>query len=382
MECSKDATWVGRSCPGVQRTIRCYESLCCSGQYHWAGEPSHQLCQCSDGSVILPSWGEVLEEITVLGASPTRFDDTRRKYLVQLHQKTGRAVILYATRFTQPSQGIDPSLLAVSIGDIQGLMEVMKGMACDELDLVLHSPGGSIDAAEALVTYIRSKFKHVRAIVPHAAMSAASMIACSADEIVMGKHSFLGPFDPQFVLPTPLGNRMVPAQAVLEQFERAQKECVDPSKLASWVPMLSQYGPDLLIQCQNASDLSRTLVAEWLKRCMLRSDPDRAEQIAEWLSTHQNFKSHSRFLPRSVLQEKGLNVKNLEDDQELQDIVLSLFHATTHTFSATAVAKIIENHQGKAYLSMQAMTAMPGPGAFFMPIPPGEVPPPFQVNQQ
>jgi ClpP class serine protease len=28
------------------------------------------------------------------------------------------------------------------------------------------------------------------------AMSAATMIACAADVIVMGKHSFLGPIDP------------------------------------------------------------------------------------------------------------------------------------------------------------------------------------------
>jgi len=56
----------------------------------------------------------------------------------------------------------------------------------------LHSPGGSIEAAEAIVTYLRSKFAHIRAIVPHSAMSAATMIAMACDEIVMGKHSFLG----------------------------------------------------------------------------------------------------------------------------------------------------------------------------------------------
>lgn len=262
-------------------------------------------------------------------------------------------------------------MLAVTIGDIQGLMEVMKGVKEDNLDLIIHSPGGSIDAAEAIVTYLRSKFSHVRAIIPHAAMSAACMIACSANEIVMGKHSFLGPFDPQFVLPTPLGNRMIPAQAVLDQFERAQRECVDPSKLASWIPMLSQYGPDLLIQCQNASDLSRTLVAEWLKKYMLKDDPNTGDSVAEWLSTHQNFKSHSRFLSRDSLKKSGLKITDLESDAELQDIVLSIFHASTHTFSATAVAKIIENHAGKAYLNLQPVTFPgQGPGAFFLPIQP------------
>jgi ClpP class serine protease len=41
-------------------------------------------------------------------------------------------------------------------------------------------------------------------------MSAATMVACAANQIVMGKHSFLGPIDPQLILQTALGNRLVP----------------------------------------------------------------------------------------------------------------------------------------------------------------------------
>ncbi|MCY4309899.1 MAG: hypothetical protein OXC54_01060 [Rhodospirillaceae bacterium] len=59
------------------------------------------------------------------------------------------------------------------------------------------------------------------------------MIACAADEIVLGKHSFLGPIDPQLLLPTSLGVRAVPAQAILDQFDRAQRECTDPAKLSA-----------------------------------------------------------------------------------------------------------------------------------------------------
>ena len=87
--------------------------------------------------------------------------------------------------------------------------------------------------------YLRSRFEHIRVIVPHLAMSAATMIACAADEIVMGKHSFVGPTDPQLLLATQLGIRPVPAQAVLDQFDRAQRESKDPTKYAAWVPMLS-----------------------------------------------------------------------------------------------------------------------------------------------
>lgn len=115
-------------------------------------------------------------------------------------------------------------------------------------------------------------------IVPQLAMSAATMVACAADQIMMGKHSFLGPTDPQLLLQTHLGMRMVPAQATLDQFKRAEQECADPEKLSAWLPMLSQYGPDLLIQCETALELSRDLVKKWLESYMFKDGHDRTDK--------------------------------------------------------------------------------------------------------
>jgi len=221
---------------------------------------------------------------------------------------------------------------------------------------------------------LRSKFEHIRVVVPLMAMSAATMIACSADVILMGKHSFLGPIDPQIIINTPLGQRMVPAQAILEQFDRARDECQDPSKLGAWLPMLSQYGPDLLVQCDNASKMSEELVRGWLEAYMFRADHDREEKaktISSWLGNHANFKSHSRHIQRKDLADKGLKLEHLENDQQTQDLFLSVFHATTHTFSGTSATKIIENHLGKAFIKMAAMAQVMVPG------PPNQ-PPPMQ----
>ena len=55
----------------------------------------------------------------------------------------------------------------------------------------------------------------------------------------------------------------------------------------------------------------------------------------------------------SDLKRIGLIIDDLEDDQDLQDLVLSIHHAMTHTFSGTGAVKIIENHLGKAFLKMQ-----------------------------
>ena len=86
----------------------------------------------------------------------------------------------------------------------------LHGLTGKELDLILHSPGGSLEAAEQIVTYLRSKYDNIRAIVPQNAMSAATMIACACDEIMMGKHSALGPIDPQITVPTQVGPFHIP----------------------------------------------------------------------------------------------------------------------------------------------------------------------------
>ena len=321
----------------------------------------------------MPTWGEILRELNIelqriqqsgTLATESHWDIVRRRYLARAHARTGRAIILYATRWTQPSSGppVAPELVSISNEDVQGMMEAVHGIQGTELDLILHSPGGSAEAAEALVIYLRSKFTHIRVIVPSMAKSAATMIACGADEVVMGAHSFLGPIDPQIVLQTALGPRMVPAQAIIDQFEQAKLECTDPVKIRAWLPMLSQYGPDLLMTCRNASKMSEDLVKGWLKSYMFRTDRKRArkaKEIASWLSNHANFMSHMRHISRDALRNKDLKITDLENDQELQDLYLSVFHATTEALTNSALVKIIENHLGKAFIKLHQAVMIP-----------------------
>lgn len=310
----------------------------------------------------MPTWGEILAELTRLKESGTapagsHLDVVRRKYLASLAAVSKRSVILYATRWTQ-GRGT-PDELSITPEDVTGFMEVVHGLPDDGLDLILHSPGGSAEATEALVTYLRSKFRDIRVIVPHAAMSAATMLSCAANRIVMGKHSFIGPIDPQFIVQGELGVMSVPAHAILEQFALAKQECANPALLPAWLPMLRQYGPALIVQCQLAMQLAETLVADWLATYMFAGAPDGGELaagVARSLANHAQFRSHGRFIGRDQATKLGLRIEALEADQALQDAVLSVFHATVHTFTQTRAAKLIENHQGKAFIKLQ-----PGP---------------------
>ena len=324
----------------------------------------------------MPIWSEILAELAASSEQNRGpdFDGVRRKYLLELHHHTRRNVILYAAGWIQK----EAPATSVSIGeeDIHALMEVTAGLSGSTLDLILHSPGGSLEAAEAMVSYLRTRFAHIRVIVPQLAMSAATMISCAADEIVLGKHSSLGPTDPQILLDTPLGVRSVPAQAVLDQFDKAKQECADPANLSAWLPMLNQYGPDLLVRCETALNLSKELVRTWLQTYMFKNSTDslgKATSISDWLGNHENFKSHSRHISRTDLLANQLKVIALEEDDVLQDLSLSVFHATTHTFAATSAVKIVENHTGRAFIKQY--TPSPPPQSV-------QVDPGFDPNQQ
>lgn len=127
--------------------------------------------------------------------------------------------------------------------------------------------------------------------------------------------------------------------------------------------MLRQYGPALLVQCQLAQDLSRSLVAEWLERYMFKDDPDKkakAEAAATALSDHADFKSHGRFIDREQARKRiGLLVDDFEADKAVENAALGLFHATSHTFNSTPAVKLLENHRGRAFIKLAQMIQVP-----------------------
>ena len=214
----------------------------------------------------------------------------------------------------------------------------------------MHTPGGSIGATESIVHYLQSIFdNNIRAIVPQIAMSAGTMIACSCKEILMGKHSNLGPIDPQI--------NGLPTHGIIEEFEQAKKEIAsNPKSIPVWQTILSRYNPTLIGECEKAIKWSETMVSDWLKSNMFSNDPDKEKKVKaviKELASHALTLSHDRHLPIDILREKlGLNIVDLESDDDLQDKVLSLHHSCIISLTQTPAYKIIENQEGKAFIQL------------------------------
>jgi ClpP class serine protease len=211
------------------------------------------------------------------------------------------------------------------------------------LDLILHTPGGGVAATESIVEYLHAIFNgDIRAIVPQLAMSAGTMIALSCQSVVMGKHSNLGPVDPQY--------RGVSCYEALEEFETAKKEVAEnPSSLGLWQVILSKYTPTFLISCKHAIKWSEKFTTDWIKNNQ-KINPQNINNIIKLFVDHESSLSHDRHISKEKCKKVGLNIVDLENDDVFQDLILSLHHCYMLLFDKTNIFKVVDNQLGASYI--------------------------------
>lgn len=292
----------------------------------------------------MPNWKEVLDEIqqeAKKGIS-NPLDIVRRKYLLEIHKKTERNVIAYYSGWLQRGNAID---VIVNDKDKNAFMvNIHKLDRTKGLDIILHTPGGDLAATESIVDYWSLMFgKDIRAIIPQISMSAGTMMALACKEIIMGKQSNLGPIDPQ------MGG--VACQAVLDEFQNAKEDIrKNPQAAPLWQVIISKYHPTFLGECQNSIEWSEKLAFDWLKRNMCNGDESKTKIILKEFSDHKSNKSHARHISKDKCKEIGVSIIDMEEDNDLQDLILTVHHSFMHTFSHSTATKIVENHLGVAYV--------------------------------
>lgn len=302
----------------------------------------------------MPNWNDVLQEIAkekniYSMYAQTAADRIRHSYLAKLCNKTGRNIIAYYSGFLS-KQNIDS---LINDEDKNGFMMAIHNLDRTKgLDLILHTPGGDIAATESIVNYLHEMFgDNIRAIIPQIAMSAGTMLACSCREILMAKHSNLGPIDPQLA--------GIPAHGVIDEFERAYDEISKDktgAKAIIWGQIISKYHPTFLGQCENAIIWSESFVKEQLREVMFKDKKNagkKADEITKKLSNFNENKTHSRHFHRNECRKMGLNVLEIEKNAELQDLILTVHHTYMHALMNTSAFKIIENQNGAAFVKQQ-----------------------------
>jgi ClpP class serine protease len=122
----------------------------------------------------------------------------RARRLTALQRERGTQVITMIHRQEQIGLFGVPLVRFIDIDDSEQVLRAIRLTPDDTpIDLVLHTPGGLVLAAEQIAHAVRAHPAKVTVLVPHYAMSGGTLIALAADEIVMDANAVLGPVDPQ-----------------------------------------------------------------------------------------------------------------------------------------------------------------------------------------
>lgn len=136
---------------------------------------------------------------TLLPTLQRRWLDFQRLQRLQMLEKRrrSRVITLIHRQETIGFLGI-PLARYIDIEDSEAVLTAIR-LTPDEvpIDLVLHTPGGLVLAAEQIAEALKKHSGPVRVLVPHYAMSGGMLIALAADEIILAANAVLGPVDPQ-----------------------------------------------------------------------------------------------------------------------------------------------------------------------------------------
>ncbi len=210
---------------------------------------------------------------------------------------------------------IGPRLVDDAYEELQGSFGACGG----KLDVLLDSPGGDIDAAYNLGQLLR-RFGtgDLNFIVPRWAKSAATLLACAGDRILMTPVAELGPMDPQITAMNPLEGRLETFSPlhidstlalIRDEFTKGNRD------LAQALMERLQF-PLTLGSFRKSLDIAKQYLGRLLESRMLRRDPNaatRAQDIAKRLT--EGYADHGFCINVEEAKNIGLVAEELEGDQ-------------------------------------------------------------------
>ncbi|NJD53034.1 MAG: hypothetical protein FIB07_09235 [Candidatus Methanoperedens sp.] len=204
----------------------------------------------------------------------------RAEILSKLEEERGTRVITLIHR-REPWEEKDENY--ISIEDTEHVLMNIRQTPKD-VDLILHTPGGLVLAAEMIAMAVKNHPAKVTVIVPFYAMSGGTLIALAADEIIMEKDSVLGPVDPQI--------KDIPAGSLISLLNKKQMENISDENI-----ILSDIAKKSLVRVIK--------LVEWLLEDRL--ERKKAQEVANFLTG--GYITHSTPITFAVAKEFGLEVK-------------------------------------------------------------------------
>lgn len=204
----------------------------------------------------------------------------RLRLLRKLERTRGSRVITLIHRQESRSFLGIPIIRYIDIDDSEQLLRAIRLTQKDlPIDLILHTPGGLVLAAEQIAHAIKAHPAKVTVFIPHYAMSGGTLVALAADEIVMDENAVLGPIDPQ------LGE--YPASSILKVIEIKDKDEIEDKTLIladvarKAIAQITAFVQDILRDKMEPQRME-TVVKALTEGRWTHDYPILYEQIKEW----------------------------------------------------------------------------------------------------
>ena len=143
-------------------------------------------------------WMAIAVLVLLQLTEPSRLADARAAALDAFQQERHSRVIAMIHRQETVSIFGVPVSSSIDIEDSEAILRAIRSTPPEQpIDLILHTPGGLVLAAEQIAHALVERQGKVTVFVPHYAMSGGTLLALTADEVVMDPNAVLGPVDPQ-----------------------------------------------------------------------------------------------------------------------------------------------------------------------------------------
>ncbi len=119
--------------------------------------------------------------------------------------------------------------------DSLAIIKQLRSVPSDKtLEIILHTPGGLLSAAEIICQALLNHTGHKIVYVPYSAASAGVIIALAGDEIYLGKNAYIGPANPMFMFG-------YSAQQVIDYVSELQSDTSWISDIVKFVKIEAQH---------------------------------------------------------------------------------------------------------------------------------------------
>lgn len=289
-----------------------------------------------------------------------------KKSICEIEKIRNRKVICYLANMTNLSIA-QQAPIGIDSSDDLPMSELINSIDSSDnknIDIILVTPGGSLEKIIYYNSLIRNKFENVSFILPYMAMSAGTVFCMSGEEIIMGERACIGPIDPQVLSKN---GTYLPAQSIISLIESIRvkgEEAIAMGKKIAWtdIQILSNLDPKEIGNAYFASGLAINTTKDFLIKYKFKNwkfhektntpvtSEEKAEaaiNIANNLCNHSNWNSHGSPITREVARNK-CSLKIIDAESVGLKSALDRFWAlTTYIFERTPAAKIyISNTYG------------------------------------